>query len=135
MNTTGFDADHQVILALVALATAMVTLLGLMIRRGVVAAKGAEHHARAANLAVNNVETGEESLYRRVSLLDRKVDWLVDQQREFDRRWGNLPADVDDAVGLVTVLHDVQAAVARIEHDLAEHIDWEMTEKYKETHP
>lgn len=126
--------DHeQVMLALIALvATAVATLAWVIrnsrvIRAGAGDAAVAAEQSTAANAAVNHVEFGERRLYEIVSHIEAKQD-------EFDRKWGNLPTEMGDAVGLVGLLHDMSQRIDAIQAQLVEHVTWEMSVKYPGPH-
>ena len=75
------------------------------------------------NRAVNNVGPGDHHL---IDLIKQ----IKDKQDIFDKAWGNLPDDMDDAVGLVEVLHGIKNEVALIQTQLVEHVEWEMSVKW-----
>jgi hypothetical protein len=39
---------------------------------------------------------------------------------------------MDDAVGLVELLHNMDARIKKLDQDIADHVAWEMQAKYKE---
>ena len=75
------------------------------------------------NRAVNNVGPGEHHLIELIQQIRAK-------QEEFDKKWGNLPGDMDDAVTLAGTIHDIHTAIATMKNELREHVEWEMSQKY-----
>jgi hypothetical protein len=134
------DAHDQIVLGLIATLTIVVSALVYIVKSysGVRSdAKTAATQATATNKAVNNVETGELSLYRLVDQnskqldeLHGKLDSVLVKQAAFDKAWGNLPGDIDDAVGLSQTLHDITGRIDKLDAALADHVMWEMSQKY-----
>ena len=122
------SSHDQVMLGLVALSTALLGLLGWLLK-----AKLSDIATDAAqvNAAVNHKETGELSLYRLADSNNKKLDEVLAKQAEFDKSWGNLPAGLDDAVGLVGMLHGMDARITAVHNDLLDHVKWEMEAKYQ----
>ena len=117
------SSEHdQVILALIALIGTSIAALVYTIRNNALG-KGIAVDAAEANRAVNNVGPGEHRLYDLVSRIEVKQD-------AFDKAWGNLPAEMGDAVGLVSLLHGMRRDISTIQTQLAEHVEWEMSIKW-----
>jgi hypothetical protein len=123
------DSHDQIILALIAIISVSIGALVYTIKNNALG-KDIAKNAYEANKAVNNIGPGEHRLYEVIARIEAKQD-------EFDRKWGNLPADMDDAVGLAELLHGMDQRVARIEGkqdqmqgQLIEHVAWEMAQKY-----
>lgn len=114
--------SDQVMLALVALVATSITALVWVIRNGRYV-KTAADQATQANDAVNHKEHGETRIFEQVREIRAKQD-------EFDRKWGNLPASIDNAVGLNDTLHDMSRRLDGIESQLVEHIAWETNVKW-----
>jgi hypothetical protein len=116
----GAIAGHdQIMLGLVAVLGTLAGVLVVAIRNGNVV-KIAAQQATEANKAVNNVGPGEHRLYDVISRIEAKQD-------DFDRRWGNLPEEMDDAVGLAELLHEMRREIRETRGELREHVAWEMT--------
>ena len=116
------DADNQVVLAVIAvLATSVAGLVYVVKAYG---------EARQVNSAVNHKDTGELSLYRLAHSNSDKLDEVIAKQAEFDRKWGNLPPQIGDAVGLFGVLHDMGSQLDEVQAELRQHVAWEMAQKY-----
>ena len=116
------DTHDQIIVGLIALLGTCVACLVWIIKNSRII-KVAADEATAANHAVNNVGPEDHRLYKMVEKISQKQD-------EFDRKWGNLPDDIDDAVGLVELLHGMDRRIAGIQGELREHVAWEMSAKY-----
>ena len=122
------ETNDQIILALIALVGTSIAALVFIIRNSKIirdgagdAAVAAEQSTSAAS-AVNHVEFGERRLYEIVRHIESKQD-------EFDRKWGNLPAGMGDAVALTELLHDMSGRIDKIQTDLVDHVRWEMSQK------
>ena len=126
--------DDQVILALIAVIATSIAALVFTIRNNSLG-KSIAQDASDVSAAVNHKETGELSLYRLADTNSRKLDDVIAKQAEFDRKWGNLPADMGDAVGLAEMLHGMDKRIAQIQAQLLEHVEWEMAVKWKEGTP
>jgi Na+-translocating ferredoxin:NAD+ oxidoreductase RnfG subunit len=126
--------DDQVILALIAVIATSIAALVYTIRNNSLSRTVAKETSEI-NSAVNHKETGELSLYRLADANSRKLDDVIAKQAEFDRKWGNLPADMGDAVGLVELIHGMDKRIAQIQAQLLEHVEWEMAVKWKEGTP
>ena len=120
--------QDQLLIALVGVITAVVALLGYVLhsRLGAIA-----DDTKHVNQAVNNKETGELSLYRLAAVNSQKLDEVMAKQAEFDRRWGNLPPDIGDAVALHELLSNVHRQITEVQAELRQHVAWEMAEKYR----
>ena len=116
------DSDNQVILALIALIGTSIAALVYTIRNNVIARQIAVD-ASEANKAVNNVGPGEHRLYEVISRIESKQD-------AFDKAWGNLPAEMANAVALVDLVRGIRRDVAEIQVELKGHIDWEQSVKW-----
>jgi hypothetical protein len=112
------DNHDQIILALITLVGTSVAALVYTIKNNGL--------GKDINRAVNNVGPGEHHL---IDLIKQ----IKDKQDQFDKAWGNLPDDMDDAVGLVEMLHGMDARIKKLDQDIADHVAWEMQAKYKET--
>jgi hypothetical protein len=111
------DDNDQIILALIAIiATSIAALVYTIKNNGL---------GKDINRAVNNVGPGEHHLIDLIKQIRVK-------QEEFDKKWGNLPEEMDDAVGLVELLHNMDARIKKLDQDIADHVAWEMQAKYKE---
>ena len=106
------SSHDQVMIGLVALLTAMLGLLGWVLRSKLSAIAS---DAADVNRAVNHKETGELSLYRLADSNSKKLDEVIAKQAEFDRKWGNLPTPIGDAVGLSETLHEMNIRITRLE--------------------
>jgi hypothetical protein len=116
------DAENQVVLAVIAvLATSVAGLVYVVKAYG---------EAKQVNSAVNHKDTGELSLYRLAHANSEKLDEVIAKQAEFDRKWGNLPPQIGDAVGLFGVLHDMGSQLDEVQAELRQHVAWEMSQKY-----
>jgi len=87
--------------------------------------------ARQVNSAVNHKDTGELSLYRLAHSNSEKLDEVIAKQAEFDRKWGNLPPQIGDAVGLFGVLHDMGSQLDELDARLRAHDEWERATKFE----
>ena len=120
---TGIDNHDQVVLAVVAvLATSVAGLVYVVKAYG---------EARQVNSAVNHKDTGELSLYRLAHSSSEKLDEVIAKQAEFDRKWGNLPPQIGDAVGLFGVLHDMGSQLDELDARLRAHDEWERATKFE----
>lgn len=109
-------ATHdQIIFALIALIATSIGALVYTIKNNSL--------GKDINKAVNNVGPGEHHL---IDLIKQ----IKDRQDEFDKAWGNLPEDMDDAVGLVELLHGMNSEIKTIQQNLSDHVAWEMSQKY-----
>ena len=126
------NAHDQLVIALVGALTAVIALLGVVLRSklAVIATDTAE-----VNAAVNHKDTGELSLYRLADSNTRKLDQVIEKQSEFDRKWGNLPAGIGDAVTLAQTLHDMDLQIHAIHNELVDHIAWESAKYEEGLHP
>ena len=112
----GIAQTHdQIILALIAIIGTSIAALVYTIRNNSI--------GKDINKAVNNVGPGEHHL---IDLIKQ----IKDRQDEFDKAWGNLPDDMDDAVGLVELLHGMSHELASVRGELKDHVTWEMAQKY-----
>ena len=109
------DSHEAIIMALIAIVATSIGALVYAIKNNSLGVK--------INRAVNNVGPGEHRLYDVIARIEAKQD-------AFDKAWGNLPDDMDDAVGLVEVLHGIKNEVALIQTQLVEHVEWEMSVKW-----
>jgi hypothetical protein len=115
-------AHDQIVLGLIGVLG--VVIAGLVyIVKAYANTKVAAQQATEANKAVNNIGPGEHRLYDVIARIEAKQD-------DFDKRWGNLPDGMDDAVGLVELLHGLDRRVSEIQVQLVEHVAWEMAVKY-----
>ena len=114
-------------IGLVAALTDVIGLLGYVIRSKL---STISDDTAQVNAAVNHKETGELSLYRLADSNSKKLDEVIAKQAEFDRKWGNLPPEIDNAVGLNEVLHDMNQAITQVQAELRQHVAWEMGQKY-----
>ena len=120
------DTHDQIILALIAIIGTSVAALVYTIRNNTLN-KAIAKDASEANKAVNNVGPGEHRMY---DALVNGLKEIADKQAEFDRKWGNLPDDMDDAVGLVELLHSMSHRMDQVQTELREHVAWETSQKY-----
>ena len=127
------DTDNQVILALIAIVGTSVAALVYTIRNNTIG-KAIALDAAEVNAAVNHKDTGELSLYRLADANTRKLDQVIAKQEAFDKAWGNLPAEMGDAVGLVELLRGIQRDISLIQSQLVDHVEWEMSVKYNKDH-
>lgn len=109
------DTHEQIILALIAIIGTSIGALVYTIKNN--------RLGKDINRAVNNVGPGEHHL---IDLIKQ----IKDRQDTFDKAWGNLPDDMDDAVGLVELLHGMNAEIKSLQASVAEHVEWEMSQKY-----
>ena len=118
------DTHDQIILALITLIGTSIAALVFVIRNNSLG-KSIAKDAAEVNSAVNHTEYGEHRLYDVVRRIESKQD-------EFDRKWGNLPADMGDAVGLVELIHTMDRRISEVHNDLLAHVAWEeaMGQKY-----
>jgi uncharacterized membrane protein len=107
--------DDQIVLALIAIISLSIGALVYTIKNNSL--------GKDINKAVNNVGPGEHHL---IDLIKQ----IKDKQEEFDKKWGNLPDDMDDAVGLVELIHGMDKRISGIQGELREHVAWEMNAKY-----
>ena len=101
----------------VAVLGTVIATFGIAIRNGGYS-KTAAKAATEANKAVNNVGPGEHRLYD-------LIDQIAQKQAEFDVRWGNLPAGLDNSVSLAETIHDIHRTIHSMQTDLRNHIDRE----------
>ena len=127
------DTHDQVILALIAIVGTSVAALVYTIRNNTIG-KAIALDAAEVNAAVNHKDTGELSLYRLADANTRKLDQVIAKQEAFDKAWGNLPAEMGDAVGLVSLIGDIKRDISLIQSRLVEHVEWEMSVKYNKDH-
>lgn len=125
------DTNDQIIMALIAIIATSIAALVYTIRNNSIG-KSIARDASDVSAAVNHKDTGELSLYRLADANSRKLDDVIAKQSEFDRKWGNLPADMGDAVGLSEMIHGMDKRIAQIQAQLLEHVEWEMNVKWKE---
>jgi hypothetical protein len=123
------DTHDQIILALIAIIATSIAALVYTIRNNSLG-KAIAKDASDVSVAVNHKETGELSLYRLADANSRKLDDVIAKQSEFDRKWGNLPSEIGDAVGLSEILHGLDRRLDEIQGQLVEHVAWEMAQKY-----
>lgn len=97
----------QIIFALIAIVATSIGALVYTIKNNKL--------GRDINKAVNNVGPGEHHL---IDLIKQ----IKDKQDEFDKKWGNLPDDLDDAVGVVEVLRGMDRRISGIQGELRAHI-------------
>jgi len=129
--TTAIESHDQVVLALIAIIATSIAALVYTIRNNTLG-RDIARDTREVNAAVNHKDTGELSLYRLADANTRKLDQVIEKQAEFDRKWGNLPAEMGDAVGLAELIHNMDRRISQIQAQLIEHIEWEMAVKHKE---
>ena len=115
-------SDNQIVVGLVALLGTVIATFVVAIRNSAGIKTAAEQSAQAS-AAVNHTQYGERRLYDLVKKIEERQD-------DFDRKWGNLPAEMGDAVGLVELLHGMDHRIAEIQAQLIEHVAWEMSQKY-----
>ena len=101
------DTHDQIILALIAIIATSIAALVYTIRNNSIG-KTVVKETSEINAAVNHTEYGEHRLYDVVKRIEAKQD-------DFDRKWGNLPSDIGDAVGLVELLHGMDKRIISIE--------------------
>jgi len=116
------SGDDQIMLAIVAVLGTLIATFAYVVRNGGYARTAAQQSTQT-NAAVNHTEYGEHRLYDVVKRIEQKQD-------EFDRKWGNLPAEMGDAVGLVEMIHGMDKRISAIQAQLIEHVEWEMNVKY-----
>jgi hypothetical protein len=116
--TGAVESHDQIMLGIVALLGTLIATFAYVVRNGGYA-RTAAHASTEANKAVNNVGPGEHRLYDVIGRIEAKQD-------EFDRKWGNLPADMGDAVGLAELIHGMDKRISQIQAQLVEHVQWEM---------
>lgn len=121
--------SDQIIMALIALIGTSIAALVYTIKNNNMG-KGIAKDAAQVNAAVNHKDTGELSLYRLADASTRKLDVVIAKQEAFDKAWGNLPPEIDDAVGLVGLLHGMREDISAMQSQLAEHVEWEMSIKW-----
>ena len=114
----------QITLALIALIGTSIAALVYTIKNNAMG-KGIAKDAAQVNASVNHKDTGELSLYRLADANTRKLDQVIAKQEAFDKAWGNLPPGMDDAVGLVEVLHALSRDVQQVRAAIAAHVEWE----------
>jgi hypothetical protein len=113
--TSVADQNDQIIMALIALIGTSIAALVYTIRNNSLG-KTIAKDAYEANKAVNNIGPGEHRLYDIVTRIEAKQD-------DFDRKWGNLPDDMDDAVGMAELLHSMQRTILEIGLKLDQHVE------------
>ena len=100
--------------------------------------------SRQANRAVNNTEAGEPRLIEKVNHIANTVDRYGDRYEtiatavqthaqyweDFHRRWGNLPADIEDATELTVMLRRLDDRITALDRKLSEHDEWERHQKH-----
>ena len=120
------DQDDQIILALIAIVATSIAALVYTIRNNSLG-KAIARDTAQVNDAVNHREFGERRLFEIVKQIEAKQD-------EFDRKWGNLPAEMGDAVGLAELIHGMSKRIDKIDTDLTDHVKWEqdVQGKYRE---
>jgi len=116
------SGDDQIMLAIVAVLGTLIATFAYVVRNGGYARTAAQQSMQT-NAAVNHTEYGEHRLYDVVKRIEQKQD-------EFDRKWGNLPSEMGDAVGLVELIHGMDKRIVELQGQLAEHVAWEMAVKY-----
>ena len=116
------NTHDQIILALIAIIGTSIAALVYTIRNNGLGQSIAKD-AREVNAAVNHIGPNDLRLYDVIARIEAKQD-------EFDRKWGNLPAEMGDAVGLVELIHGMDKRIAIIQAQLVEHVAWEMSVKY-----
>ena len=138
-----FAADHvtdntEIVFALVGLLTTMLAAT-VYLARGYRNTKIAARESTSASAAVNNVGPGEHRLWDKIDAIQNAVERQAAIQEAFDSHgWGNLPDDLNNAVKLTTTIRDVQRhhdethdKLDKIMVQLAEHVEWEMQQKYQ----
>jgi len=118
------DNHDQIILALITIVGTSIAALVYTIKNNALG-KGIARDAYEANKAVNNIGPGEHRLYDVIARIEKKQD-------EFDKKWGNLPEDMDDAVGLVELIHGMDKRITDVHKDLLDHVEWEMGTKWSQ---
>lgn len=166
VSTVASNQD-QIMLALIALVSMSIAALVFIIRNGRAAqgaagdAATAAEQATAANSAVNNVGEGRHSLYTMVERIDERsaatvvkvaelssdmkvvkddVVALKRDQEQFDSHgWETLPPDINTAVGLTSVVRDLQHGHTTVHEkldvlisELRDHVVWEMSVKHSD---
>ena len=109
------DTHDKIIMGLIAIIATSVGALVYAIKNNGL--------GKDINRAVNNVGPGEHHL---IDLIKQ----IKDRQDQFDKAWGNLPEDMDDAVGLVELLHEMRRELRETRDDLRDHVAWEISQKY-----
>ena len=107
LAVTSIENHDQIVLALIAIIGTSIAALVYTIRNNTL--------GKDINQAVNNIGPGEHHLIDMIKQIKEK-------QEEFDKKWGNLPAEMGDAVGLVELLHTMDARITRIREDQLEHL-------------
>lgn len=102
---------NQIITMLGGLLAAAIGALAVALKNLTVA-KSAAKDAQAASRAVNHIGPDDERLYDIIQDMRQR-------QAAFDIRWGNLPPDMDDAVGLAEMLHDINRRLSLVEAHIA----------------
>jgi hypothetical protein len=105
---------NNIVMALIAIIATSIAALVYVIKNNVLG-KSISKDASEANKAVNNIGPGEHRLYDVIKSIETK-------QAEFDRRWGNLPDNIDDAVSLSETIHDIHISIKNIDTKLDAHI-------------
>ena len=131
--STTVGNHEQIIIALVAVITALIGILAVSIK-GML-------HSKAANQAVNDVGSGEVKIYEKVTRIDEAVTRLVMAQTEFESKgWSHgLPTDFDTAPGLTDTIRKLQAKDDRNSEEHAvigeklDKIEWTLTQENEES--
>ena len=104
-----------------------------------------EHHAKAANRAVNNVGPGEHRMYDKIEMIRANVESLVQAHEEFAKRgWQTLPDDLATSSALTSTIRELQHAdrmvkhglddlafaISKIDTKITNHVEWEESQKY-----
>ena len=133
------SGQDGIIFALIGMVGTSIAALVYTIRNNRIAKDGVDQISQVNN-AVNNIGPGEHRLYDMISLIRSDIEYLTNEQRNFAAKgWNSLPEDINTAVGLTSVIRDLQHAEKEvinklqvIQDTLIEHTEWEMQQKYIE---
>jgi uncharacterized protein (UPF0333 family) len=133
-STATGDLDHeQLLLGLLALVGTSIAALVYTIKNNTLG-KTIKDEASAANNAVNNVGPGEHRLYDLVAKIEdrqktsydhfsRAIARVESKQNDFDKKWGNLPPTLDNAVSLSDTITHINERMVNVDRKLDAHID------------
>jgi hypothetical protein len=136
VSSAGIEPHDQIVLAIIGLATLLVTALVYVVKANT-HAKVAAEQATQTNDAVNHKEHGETRIFEQVRDMNAKMDNVLATQAKHEsywedhhRRWGRLPEGLDDETGLVIALRDLRSEITQIREDLGAHVRWEEQVKW-----
>ena len=88
--------------------------------------------AAIASMAVAAIQS-RRAIHQRLDSLTSIAHEHKEYWDDFHSRgWHNLPEGSENAIQLVVTLTNLSDAVGKLREELADHVEWEMNQKYKD---